>query len=96
MQSILPYEPVESNLVEISSRSIIGLLVNHGNGDLYRIYSLAQREGINFKLVFIPSNFELQPSKLFDPEVMKKLFDLGYNMALSGDPWQNYPPGYKE
>jgi hypothetical protein len=96
MQSVLPYEPVESNLIEISTKPIMGLLANHGNGDLYRIHTLAEREGIKFKLVFIPSDFELQPSELFDPEVMEKLFDLGYHMALTGNPWQNYPPGYKE
>jgi hypothetical protein len=87
---------VESNLVGISKKSIMGLLANQGNGDLYRIHALAKREGIKFKLVFIPSDFELKPSELFDPEVMEKLFDLGYHMASSGDPWQNYPPGYKE
>ncbi len=96
MQSVPRYEPVESNLVKISIKTIMGLLSNQGNGDLYRIYSVAQREGIKFKLVFIPSDFELKPSEIFDPVVMEKLFDLGYRMALSGDPWQNYPPGYKE
>jgi len=94
IQSVPRYEPVESNLVEISTKTIMGLLANQGNGDLYRIYTLAQREGIKFKLVFIPSDFELQPSEIFDPVVMEKLFDLGYRMALSGDPWQNHPPGY--
>jgi hypothetical protein len=73
----------------------MGLLANQGNGNLYRIYTVAQREGIKFKLVFIPSDFELQPSEIFDAVVMEKLFDLGYHMALSGDPWQNHPPGYK-
>ena len=96
IQSVPRYEPVESNLVGISKKSIMGLLANQGNGDLYRIHALAKREGIKFKLVFIPSDFELKPSELFDPEVMEKLFDLGYHMASSGDPWQNYPPGYKE
>jgi len=96
VQSMPQHEPVESNLVEISKKTIMGLLANQGNGDLYRIYTVTQREGIKFKLVFIPSDFELQPSELFDPVVMEKLFDLGYHMALSGDPWQNHPPGYKE
>jgi predicted patatin/cPLA2 family phospholipase len=96
IQSVPRYEPVESNLVKISIKTIMGILANQGNGDLYRIYSVAQREGIKFKLVFIPSDFELQPSEIFDPVVMAKLFDLGYRMALSGDPWQNHPPGYKD
>ena len=96
IQSVPRYDPVKSNLVEISTKAIMGLLANQGNGDLYRIYSVAQREGIKFKLVFIPSDFELQPSEIFDPVVMEKLFDLGYRMALSGDPWRNHPPGYKD
>ena len=96
IQSVPHYGPVESNLVGISKKSIMGLLANQGNGDLYLIHTLAEREGIKFRLVFIPSNFELKPSELFDPEVMKKLFDLGYNLALTGNPWQNYPPGYIE
>jgi len=96
MQSVPRYDPVESNLVKISLKTIMGLLANQGIGDLYRIYSVAQREGIKFKLAFIPSDFELQPSEIFDPVEMEKLFDLGYRMALSGDPWQNHPPGYKD
>ncbi len=95
-KSIPLYEPVKSNLVAISTKTVTGLLTNQGNGDLYRIYNIAQREGIKFKLVFIPSDFELRPSEIFDPVIMEKLFDLGYHMALSGDPWQNHPPGYKE
>ena len=37
IQSIPHYEPVQSNLVEISKKSIMDLLANQGNGDLYRI-----------------------------------------------------------
>ena len=96
MQSIPHHQTVEINLVDISKKTIMGLLANQGIGDLYRIYTIAQREGIKFKLVFIPSDFEFNPSELFDPEVMGKLFDMGYHMALSGDPWQNYPPGYEK
>ena len=96
LKSLPLYEPVKSNLVAISKKTITGLLTNQGNGDLYRIYAIAQREGIKFRLVFIPSDFELQDPVNFDPVSMEKLFDLGYRMAISGDPWQNHPPGYKE
>ena len=96
LQSLPLFEPVKSNLVAISKKTVTGLLTNQGNGDLYRIYAIAQREGIKFKLVFIPSDFELQDPVNFDPVSMEKLFDLGYRMALSGDPWQNHPPGYSD
>jgi hypothetical protein len=87
---------VASNLTSISKKTVTGLLSNQGNGDLYRIYAIAQREGIKFKLVFIPATYESIDPLNFDPVSMKRLFDLGYRLALSGDPWQNHPPGYKD
>jgi hypothetical protein len=96
LKSLPQYVPVKSNLVAISKRTVTNLLANQGNGDLYRIYSIAQREGIEFKLVFIPSTYESHDPLNFDPVSMEKLFDLGYRMASSGDPWQNHPPGYEE
>jgi len=96
LKSLPQYEPVASNLTSISKKTVTGLLSNQGNGDLYRIYAIAQREGIKFKLVFIPATYESIDPLNFDPVSMKRLFDLGYRMALSGDPWQNHPPGYKD
>jgi hypothetical protein len=96
LKSLPQYVPVKSNLVAISKRTVTNLLANQGNGDLYRIYSIAQREGIEFKLVFIPNTYESHDPLNFDPVSMEKLFDLGYRMASSGDPWQNHPPGYEE
>jgi hypothetical protein len=96
LKSLPQYMPVKSNLVAISKRTVTSLLANQGNGDLYRIYSIAKREGIEFKLVFIPFTYESHDPLKFDPVSMEKLFDLGYRMASSGDPWQNHPPGYEE
>ncbi len=96
LKSLPLYEPVESSLVAISKKTVTGLLTNQGNGDLYRIYAIAQREGIKFKLAFIPSSYGSLDPLNFDPVSMERLFDLGYRMALSGDPWQIHPPGYKE
>jgi hypothetical protein len=96
LKSLPQYVPVKSNLVAISKRTVTNLLANQGNGDLYRIYSIAQREGIEFKLVFIPNTYESHDPLNFDPVSMERLFDLGYRMASSGDPWQNHPPGYEE
>jgi hypothetical protein len=96
LKSLPQYVPVKSNLVAISKRTVTNLLANQGNGDLYRIYSIAQREGIEFKLVFIPVTYGSHDPLNFDPVSMERLFDLGYRMASSGDPWQNHPPGYEE
>jgi hypothetical protein len=96
LKSLPLYEPVEASLVAISKKTVTGLLANQGNGDLYRIYTIAQREGIEFKLAFIPPTYESLDPLNFDPASMERLFDLGYRIAFSGDPWQNHPPGYKE
>jgi hypothetical protein len=96
LKSIPLYESVKTNLAAIAKKTVSGLLTNQSIGDLYRIYTTAQREGIKFKLVYIPSEFELQSSEMFDTVVMEQLFDLGYQMALSGDPWKNSPPGLKD
>lgn len=96
LKSIPPFEPVKPSLVDISKKTVSGLLTNQSIGDLYRIYTNAQKEGIKFKLVYIPSDFELESSQIFDPVVMEKLFERGYQMALAGDPWLNAPPGLKD
>ena len=63
-------------------------------GDLYQIYTLSKRDGNEFNLAYIPSTFEEESTEGFDPVYMKKLFDLGYQMALNGYPWEKAPPGY--
>ena len=96
LKSVPAFDPVKPSLVAIAKKTVSGLLTNQSIGDLYRIYTTAQREGIEFKLVYIPSEIELESSEIFDPVVMEKLFDLGYQMALSGDPWKNSPPGLRD
>ena len=32
----------------------------------------------------------------FDPEYMRPLFALGYELAVKGYPWAKFPPGYAE
>ncbi len=32
---------------------------------------------------------------MFDTGYMQKLFNLAYEMAKNGYPWEKYPPGYK-
>ena len=94
MQSVSSYEQVEPQLVPIAKKAINTLLANQGVGDLYRIYTITQREGIDFNLVYIPSTFKDRGKKFFDPEEMKQLFDLGFDMGKSGNAWHKYPPGY--
>lgn len=83
---------VEPNLIDIASRSLAGLIRNQGIGDIYKIESLAKRDGMDFHLAFIPPSWDEESEELFDPVYMKKLFQVGYDMARSTDPWHTEPP----
>ena len=63
-------------------------------GDLYRIYLTSTRDGVDYNLTYIPSDFTAPKTSEFDPVYMKQLFERGREMALKGDEWQKYPPGY--
>jgi hypothetical protein len=80
--------------VPIASRSIAALIRTQGIGDLYQIYALCRRDGNDFNLAYIPSDFSAEPEEAFDPVYMSELFELGYQMASGGYPWEKAPPGY--
>ena len=85
-------EEVEPYIGGIAERSLRGLIRNQGIGDLYRIYYTSQRDGIDFKLAFIPPEYKEVADELFSPVYMSKLFSLGFKMAKSGKPWHLAPP----
>jgi predicted acylesterase/phospholipase RssA len=61
---------------------------------LYRMYVLAHRYDMDFNLAQIPPDSPLElDSMVFDPEGMRALFELGYELALSGYDWQKHPSG---
>ena len=88
------YTGVKRSILPIGMRTIDSLIRTQGIGDLYQIYSLCVRDGNDFNLAYIPSDFTEEPSEGFDPVYMGKLYDLGYEMARAGYQWQEYPPGF--
>lgn len=88
------YQGIKRNVLSIAARTIDSLIRTQGIGDLYQIHALCERDGNDFNLAYIPSDFTEEPREGFDPVYMGKLFELGYQMALSGYPWQKGPPGF--
>jgi predicted patatin/cPLA2 family phospholipase len=88
------YQGMKRNVLPIASRTIDSLIRTQGVGDLYQIYALCKRDGNDFNLAYIPSDFTEEPTEGFDPVYMKKLFARGYQMALEGYPWDKAPPGF--
>jgi hypothetical protein len=45
--------------------------------------------------VSIPDNYEAHAKEPFDPVEMKRLFNLGFEMAEPGYKWQKTPPWHR-
>ena len=89
------WETVKPKIISIAGESINSLIRTQGIGDMYRIYLDCQRDGLEYNLAYIPEDFDLKPKEDFDPVYMGKLFDLGYQLAADGYPWEKAPPGFE-
>lgn len=90
------YQDKIAGLFSITARSLETLIRNQGNGDLYQIYLVTQRDDIDFNLAYIPESFERQSKDLFDGAYMEALFEVGYDLGMAGYPWSKTPPGIGE
>ena len=95
-RSDIAWRPVDRSLVSIAGRSANSMVHSQGVGDLYREFIGAHKFGFDFNLAYIPGSFTQQPEELFDPEYMRKLYKLGFDMAAAGYPWEKMPPGIEE
>ena len=87
---------VKRKLLPIGARAMASIIKNQGIGDLYRIFTLTERDGVGYNAAWIPNDFDEEQEEEFDPKYMRKLFDRGYEMAESGYPWAKVPPEYEE
>jgi len=90
-----PYAPVELRIAAIAGRASSSLIGGSGSGDLYKVFAIATRDGMDLRVVGIPSDFEEVASEPFDPEYMRELYELGYDYGEAGDRWRDAPPGYR-
>ncbi len=85
---------IEPGLVKIAARSLETMIGTQGIGDLYRIYVYAQRDKIDYNLAAIPDDFDESRDEEFDTKIMNQLFEVGFNQARKGYPWQKSPPWF--
>lgn len=87
---------VRNNLPSIAQSAMDTLTKDQGAGDIYRTYTLIQGKNIDFNLAYIPSSYVPEAREMFDLKEMSNLFNLGYNAASKGYPWEKTPPMLKE
>jgi predicted acylesterase/phospholipase RssA len=80
--------------LSIAQRAVSSLIQNQGVGDLYRIYTTTERDGVDFNLAFIPASFNVPLPQPFDQHYMNELYKVGYDLGRAGYHWAKAPPGY--
>ena len=85
---------VSRRTLSIAGRATSSLIQTQGVGDLYRIYSVSQRDGVDFNLASMPESFNVPLRYSFDPHYMNALFEVGYRLGKEGYSWAKAPPGY--
>ena len=90
------WESVERKTIPIAMRTIQAFFGTVSSGDVYRLYLETARDGIDYRLAFIPETFEMEHDEPFDPKYMKMLFNLGYEMAKDGYEWEVSAPDFEE
>jgi hypothetical protein len=86
------WDKVSPRLVPIATRALDTLFKAQGVYDVYRLFAFSQRDKIDFNLAVVPGDFPPAPGDAFDQAYMNRLFDLGFELARQGYPWEKYPP----
>lgn len=84
---------VERQTMSIAARAVSSLIQTQGMGDLYKVYAITQRDGVDFNLAYVPASFDAPHREEFDTEFMRALFKTGFDMAADGYRWGKAPPG---
>jgi hypothetical protein len=90
------WTPVERRTISIAARAVDSLIHTQGIGDLYRIYLQTQRDGLDFNLAYIDSDFRHEHKEQFETAFMQALFDYGYKLGRAGYQWHKLPPALEE
>jgi predicted acylesterase/phospholipase RssA len=83
---------VDRRTMSIAGRAVSSLIQTQGAGNVYQIYNTAQRDGLDFNLAFIASDFSTPHVEDFDQTYMRSLFQYAYDLAVQGYPWRKEPP----
>lgn len=86
-------EPISRSLPAIAARVIDASGRSAAVGDLFRIFSYAQREQAGFQWITIPDDVAVGGEEIFDPAQMRSLYEVGFAMATAGGGWFTLPPG---
>lgn len=76
------------SILSITGRAATTLLHFSAVNDILRIYLTAERDGTEFRLAYIGSDFRETRTEAFDNRFMRALFEYGRAQGRTGDRWR--------
>jgi hypothetical protein len=90
------YAMAERRTVNIAGRAINTMLAASGHNDVMRTYFVSQRDGVDYNLAYIGSDFTLEKKGEFEQAYMQALYQYGYDQAKAGREWHKLPPTFAQ
>lgn len=78
--------------LSIAQRAVATMTAASGFNDAVRIWLNAERDGVEFRMAYIGSDFTVAYDKPFDQTYMTPLYNYGFERARAGYPWSRQPP----
>jgi predicted acylesterase/phospholipase RssA len=86
------YSASERRTISIAGRAINTMLAASGQNDVLRTYFVTQRDGADYNLAYIGTDFKAPKTGEFDQVYMIALYQYGYQQAKDGRAWHKTPP----
>jgi hypothetical protein len=87
-------QTVKQQFVDVTVDAISSMLYAGSRGDVFRIFNTALFCGMDFQLIAVPQEFALNTKALdIDPQELRRLYDLGFEMGKTRKGWRQTPPG---
>jgi len=87
------YAASERRTISIAGRAINTMLAASGQNDVLRTYFVSQRDGVDYNLAYIGSDFSAPKTGEFDQTYMRALYAYGFQEGKDGHAWHKLPPG---
>lgn len=86
------YAASKRQTLSVGGRAISTMLTASGKNDVLRTYFLARRDGIDYNLAYIGSDFRTTSTVPFEPTYMRALYAYGFEQGRDGRAWHKLPP----
>ena len=83
---------VDRSFMTIVGRAISTMIHYSGYNDILRIYNTTKRDGVDYNLAYIETDFPEMKHEQFDPGYLRALFAYGYDKGKQGSVWHKAPP----